>query len=314
MSGNITYTSPHDAPVLIGVIGGSGMYNFQAMQDVKHYSMMTPYGAPSGDVRVANVGGVWCAFIPRHGYQHTLTPDEVNYRANIFALKVLGVKYLIAVNAVGSLDERYKPGDIVLADQFIDRTTGRRSTFFENGIVAHVCYGYPASETFRNLAHKSISKAIPQINAKLSNQFADWKLHSGATMVTMSGPQFSTRAESILNKSLNGHLIGMTTATEAKLAREAEMAYLVIAAVTDMDSWSDAPHVDAESVIKVMRANQEKVQMSLVEVLVDLGANMFEDPAHNALEFAISTKEEAITKEVKQRLAPLLAKYPRFAV
>lgn len=306
------YTSPHDAPVLIGVIGGSGTYNLNAMQNVKKYTIPTPYGMPSGSISVATVSGVLCAFIPRHGYSHEFTPDEVNYRANIYALKLLGVKYLIGVNAVGSLDAEYQPGDMVLVDQLIDRTTGRRTTFFGEGIVAHVDYAYPLSANFRKLAHDTLTKAMGKLTTAVSGG-KPWKLHNGATLVTMSGPQFSTRAESLINKSLNGHLIGMTTSTESKLAREAEMAYLVVAAVTDMDAWSDAPHVDAESVRKVMAANVEKVQLIVVELIAAVSANQFDDPAHHCLEYAVPTKPEAITKEVRQRIAPLMAKYPIFA-
>nr|CCC91757.1 putative methylthioadenosine phosphorylase [Trypanosoma congolense IL3000] len=308
----IMYTSPHDVPVLIGVIGGTGTYSVEAMQNIKHYTIPTPYGMPSGNVWVATVSGVLCAFIARHGYNHEFTPDEVNYRANVYAMKLLGVKYLIGANAVGSLDEKFLPGDIVLADQIIDRTTGRHSTFFGNGIVAHVDYAYPLSAKFRQLALDVLMKLMPELIEE-TGASKPWKLCEGATLVTMSGPQFSTRAESFVNKNLGGHLIGMTTATEAKLAREAEMAYLVLAAVTDMDAWTDGAHVDSRGVREVMALNVRKLQVFIVELIKAVASRPFDDPAHSCMEYAVTTKPSAITKEVRQRVAPLLVKYPQYA-
>ncbi|ORC85071.1 methylthioadenosine phosphorylase [Trypanosoma theileri] len=320
----MTNSNPHGSEVLVGVIGGSGIYRLDALKDAKYYTIDTPFGAPSGEVCVANVNGVACAFIPRHGPNHSLNPSEVNYRANIYALKLLGVRYLLAVNAVGSLDAACHPGDVVLVDQVIDRTVGRPSTFFEKGIVAHVDYAYPTSNAFRQLAYDAILKVFPDSAAPVENVNKDdemssyaarpWRLHKSGTAVTMEGPQFSTRAESLWNKSLGAHLIGMTTATEAKLAREAEMAYLVIATVTDMDSWCDGiPHVQAVDARRVMAANAEKSQKIMVEIIDAIGRSRFTDPAHSSMAYAVCTKPEAITREVRLRLAPLLAKYPQFA-
>ncbi|KAH9588779.1 Nucleoside phosphorylase domain [Trypanosoma melophagium] len=320
----MTNSNPHGSEVIVGVIGGSGIYRLEALQDAKYYAIDTPFGAPSGDVCVANVRGVACAFIPRHGPNHSFNPSEVNYRANIYALKLLGVRYLVAVNAVGSLDAACHPGDVVLVDQVIDRTVGRPSTFFEKGIVAHVDFAYPTSKTFRQLARDAILHVFPEAAAPVEATNKDdqmsvyasrpWRLHESGTAVTMEGPQFSTRAESLWNKSLGAHLIGMTTATEAKLAREAEMAYLVIATVTDMDSWCDGiPHVQAVDTWKVMAENAERSQRIMVEVIDSIGRNNFTDPAHSSMANAVCTKPDAITREVRLRVAPLLAKYPQFA-
>ncbi|ESL09031.1 methylthioadenosine phosphorylase [Trypanosoma rangeli SC58] len=302
-------SNPHGGPVLVGVMGGSGVYHLHTLGDAKYYAIDTPFGRPSADVCVATVGGVQCAFLPRHGVGHTLNPSEVNYRANVYAMKLLGVRYLIAINAVGSLASEYKPGDLVLVDQIIDRTTARKSTFFEDGIVAHCDYAFPISGAFRTLARDVLHRTFPGLAAGTEG----WQLHESGTIVTMEGPQFSTKAESLMNKQLGGHLIGMTTAPEAKLAREAEMAYLVIAMVTDMDAWSDAPHVLGADVQKTMALNIEKTRKSSLELIAAVGAAPFADPAHSTLQHAIATVPSATTKEVRERLALLLANYPSYA-
>lgn len=194
--------------------------------------MDTPFGRPSGLVCVAKVRNVTCAFIPRHGPHHSFNPTQVNYRANICALKQLGVKYVLAINAVGSLDDRYQPGDLVVVDQLIDRTYGRKSTFFEGGIVVHADFAHPTSHLFSKLAYTAMLHCFPGVGEGT----ADFSIHPSGTLVTMEGPQFSTKAESLMNKQLGGHLIGMTASTQAKLAREAEMAYCLVAMVTDMDA------------------------------------------------------------------------------
>lgn len=303
-------TNPHGSQVIVGVIAGSGLYKlFTAENDVKYYKIETPFGSPSADVCVAVVNGVSCAFIPRHGSGHTLNPSEVNYRANIYALKLLGVRYLIGINAVGSLDSAFMPGDLALVDQIIDRTTKRQTTYFEDGIVAHVDYAFPTSRIFRFAARDLIHKSFPG----LSEGKLGWRLHEKATTVTIEGPQFSTKAESQWNKSIGAHLVGMTTSTEAKLAREAEMAYVVIAMVTDMDAWSDAPHVIGNNVCNVMAENAEKTRKCVMQLIEMVGNNPFVDPAHSSLEHAICTKIDAVPKAVRQRLAIFLTKYSQFA-
>lgn len=304
------YANPHPEPVTIAVIGGSGVYKLDCLEDAKYYDITTPFGAPSAAVCVAKVSGVTCAFLPRHGQHHQHNPSEVNYRANICALKQLGVRYIIAINAAGSLDADYVPGDLVVCDQLVDRTFARKSTFFDNGVVAHVDFAHPMSRTLRTLTAEALRDCFPEVAAGKGA----FKIHNTGTIVTMEGPQFSTKAESLLNKQLGGHLIGMTTSTEAKLAREAEIAYVTVAMVTDMDAWSDAPHVDTAQVMKVVAANAEKAQRYPPVIIKALADNLYDDPAHHALTHAIVTKMDFLTQEVRERLAPIVAeKYPTYA-
>ncbi|CAG9568263.1 putative methylthioadenosine phosphorylase [Leishmania major strain Friedlin] len=304
------YGNPHKEPVAIAVIGGSGVYKLNCLQDAVYHDVPTPYGNPSGQLCVAKVDGVPCVFLPRHGPHHQYNPSEINYRANICALKQMGVRYILAINAVGSLDESYKPGDLVLCDQIIDKTYMRKATFFEDGVVVHADFAHPTSRIFNSIVHEALLRCFPDVAAGKGT----FQIHSSGTLVTMEGPQFSTKAESLLNKQMGGHLIGMTSATEARLAREAEIAYATVAMVTDMDAWSDAPHVDAAQVTKVMAANVEKAQRYPPEIIKSLAQNLFDDPAHHTLEYAIVTKPEHIPAETKQRIAPLVAsKYPQFA-
>ncbi|KAK7198386.1 methylthioadenosine phosphorylase [Novymonas esmeraldas] len=304
------FGNPHSEPIAIAVIGGSGVYKLDCLQDATYYDVPTPYGNPSGQLCVAKVDGVSCVFLPRHGPHHHLNPSEVNYRANICALKQMGVRYLLAINAVGSLDDAYQPGDLALCDQVVDKTYARKTTFFEGGVVAHVDFAHPISATFNTIAYGALRDCFPDAAAGKGT----FKIHSSATLVTMEGPQFSTRAESLFNKQIGGHLIGMTSATEARLAREAEIAYATVAMVTDMDAWSDAPHVDVAQVMKVVAANGEKAQRYPRAIITALAQNTFDDPAHHALKYAIMTKPEHIPAEAKERIAPLVAaKYPRYA-
>lgn len=284
----------------MGVIGGSGVYNLECLQNAERVAIETPFGKPSDEVCIAVVRGVRCAFIPRHGRHHVFTPSEVNYRANIFALKTLGVKYLISITAVGSLDEDYKPGDLVLPDQLIDKTYARQATFFGNGIVGHVPFAHPFTPELRSVMAAAIKSALP-----------DCRLHEKATIVTMEGPAFSTKAESILNKKQGAHLIGMTTATEAKLAREAEMAYGVVSMVTDTDAWSDEPHVDVATVVKTLKDNANKAQVyppAIIEAIAAADKEGFSCEAFTALQYAIMTAPDHIPEEQKKRLEPLIGR------
>nr|AGT02733.1 S-methyl-5'-thioadenosine phosphorylase [Strigomonas galati] len=305
------YSSPHPVPVRFGVIGGSGVYKLECLTNAHSYKMETPFGTPSDAIVVAELQGVPCAFLPRHGAAHSLNPSEVNYRANICAMKQLGVEVLLAINAVGSLDENYQPGHLAFVSQLIDRTVARQSTFFEKGIVAHVDFAHPTSTYYTKLALEATAAVLPP---------PQQVLHATATAVTMEGPCFSTKAESIRNKKEGAHLIGMTTATEAKLAREAEMAYVCIAMVTDMDAWSDAPHVDVSVVYKTMQENAHKAQLYPPAIIarwaqeINKETNaLTEDPAFNALKYGIMTTPDHMSAEVKARMAPLLRKkYTRF--
>lgn len=291
-------------PVLVGVIGGSGVYNLQCLENATSVAIDTPFGKPSDDVCIATVRGVRCAFLPRHGRHHVFTPSEVNYRANIFALKSLGVKYILSITAVGSLDAEYKPGDLAVADQLIDKTYAREATFFGKGIVGHVPFCFPFTPELRTVVIKAIKEVLPES-----------RVHEKGTLVTMEGPAFSTKAESLLNKHQGAHLIGMTTATEAKLAREAEIAYAAVSMVTDTDSWSDEPHVDVDTVMKTLHKNSEKAQLyppAIIEAIGKAEKEGFTCEAFTALEFAIMTHPEAIPEERKKSLAPLIGRLKRF--
>ena len=291
-------------PVLFAVIGGSGVYKMKmiASSNAKYYDVPTPFGAPSDAIAVAEVSGVRCAFLPRHGRDHIFTPSEVPYRANIFALKKLGVQYLLSISAQGSLTAAMRPGDLTVVSQFVDTTYLRKNTFFGNGIVGHVPFGEPTCPIFRELAVKAIQEALPSV-----------KVHNGGTSVTMEGPQFSSKSESLHNKSIGAELIGMTTVTESKLAREAEMAHCVVAMVTDMDAWTDEPHVDVSTVMKTLEMNGANAQIypqAIIEAFVKHGP--WASEAHGALKYAVMTHLEAIPEKIKVDLAPLFAKYPQF--
>lgn len=300
--------SPYPEPVLLGVIGGSGVGKLDCLEDAQQFDIMTPFGKPSAPVTIAKVSGFPCAFLPRHGTGYNLLPSEVNNQANIYAFKLLGVKYVLAINAVGSLDDEYRPGDLALVNQLIDKTYRRATTFFGNGAVAFTDFAHPFSEQFRRISYDALMSIFPE--AKNGESF---RIHKNATIVTMEGPQFSTKAESLLNKQSGGHLIGMTTAPEAKLAREAEMAYCTVAMVTDNDAWSDKPHVDVSQVVATMTANSAKAQKFPPAIIQALQKNLFTDPAHDSLKFAIMTKPEVIPKETKEKLYHLVgAKYEQF--
>jgi 5'-methylthioadenosine phosphorylase len=291
-------SSPVPEPVLYGVIGGSGVYKMEGLEDPKEYAISTPFGDPSDKITVAKVHGVYCAFLPRHNRHHYYTPTEVNYRANIYALKILGVKYLLSITATGSLQDHMRPGDMVVVDQLIDKSYARESTFFGNGCVAHAVFAHPTCALFNQRAFEAIQAALPAV-----------KVHPKGCLVTMEGPAFSTKAESLLNKQSGGDLIGMTTATESKLAREAEMAHCVIAMVTDMDAWSDEPHVDVSVVIATLTRNGNNAQIFTKAIIGELAKEQFVSEAHSALAVAIMTPKDCIPIGTKLRLQALIGKY-----
>jgi 5'-methylthioadenosine phosphorylase len=286
------------APVLIGVIGGSGVYKMGFLRETESVDIHTPFGAPSDSIIISTVHGIRCAFLPRHGRNHTLTPTEVNYRANVYAMKTLGVKYLVSVTAVGSLREELVPSDFVLVDQLIDRTVHRVSTFFGNGCVGHVPFGHPLCDKFRAIAFDAAKLVLP-----------DTKIHNGGTLVTMEGPVFSTKAESLMNRQFGGHLIGMTSSTESKLAREAEMAHLVVAMVTDTDAWKDEDHVDVAKVMEIMKRNSANVQILVEKIIEMVSKTPFTSEAHDACKVAIMTPHHKIPDQVKRDLAPIIGRY-----
>lgn len=292
-----TRTLDTPARCAIGVIGGSGLYAMEGLSDVEELRLSTPYGEPSDAFVLGTLKGRRVAFLPRHGRGHRLNPSEVPARANIYAFKQLGVSYLISVSAVGSLREEYAPGHVVVPDQLYDRTRGHRpDTFFEGGVVAHVGFDRPF---------------CPELGERLfaAARAAGATVHRGGTLVVMEGPAFSTRAESEENRRRGHSLIGMTALPEAKLAREAEIAYATLAMVTDYDVWHpDHDSVTVEAVMAVLQANVVLSQRIVVEAVERIGDG-FSSPAHSALATAIVTDRARISPETSERLRLIAGKY-----
>jgi len=280
----------------VGIIGGSGLYNLKELEKVNNVQLDTPFGKPSSDFLTGEVHDIPVIFIPRHGLGHVLLPTEIPFRANIWGLKKLGVTHLISVGAVGSLKEEIIPGHMVFPDQFIDLTRHRTSTFFGNGVVAHVQFGDPVCP---NLSEKLVQAA----------QAVGATIHLGGTYICMEGPAFSSRAESLLYRSWGADVIGMTNAQEAKLAREAEMAFVSIALATDYDCWHvSESEVNVEDIIKVMHENVETARRIIVETLRNLPSN-FPNSQKDALKFALITEKSKIPQKTRSDLDLLLSKY-----
>jgi 5'-methylthioadenosine phosphorylase len=281
----------------IGVIGGSGLYQMDGLEDVREERVTTPFGDPSDALIHGRLGGAELVFLPRHGRGHRYNPSEVNYRANIFALKAAGVEWIVSVSAVGSLREEIAPGEVVIIDQFIDRTSRRENTFFEKGIVAHVAFGDPVCNTLRGFLLESCRETGATH-------------HDGGTYVCMEGPAFSTRAESNLHRSWGASVIGMTNMPEAKLAREAEISYATLAMATDYDCWH--PHHEAvtvDQVIALVNANAALAKRIVANTVPKLVAYGKPAPASTALASSIMTSPSAISPETRRILAPLIGKY-----
>jgi 5'-methylthioadenosine phosphorylase len=288
------------ADIKIGIIGGSGLYKMEALQNVEEVKVTTPFGDPSDALIVGELNGTKVVFIARHNRNHNLTPSEVPYRANIHAMKQMGVEYLISASAVGSLREEVKPLDLVLPDQFIDRTKGRQSTFFGDGIVAHIAFGEPICPQLQQVLADSIA----------SLNLPDITCHQGGTYVCMEGPAFSTKAESNMYRQLGGTIIGMTNLPEAKLAREAEMAYATLALSTDYDCWHpDHDSVTVEMVIANLGKNAVNAQRVIQETVQRITAKPFVSVAHNALQYAIITPPAGMNPATKDKLKLLIGKY-----
>lgn len=286
--------------IAIGILGGSGLYQMEALQNPQEQRIDTPFGPTSDAIITGTLDGVPVAFLARHGRHHHLLPTEVPYRANIWALKTLGVRYLLSVSAVGSLQMAAKPLDIVLPDQFIDRTRNRVSTFFGDGLVAHIAFGDPICAALSGLVAEAIdSLALSEVT-----------LHRGGTYLCMEGPAFSTRAESQLYQSWGATVIGMTNLPEAKLAREAEIAYCTIALVTDYDCWHpNHDSVTTEMVIGNLHRNADNARSIIRETVRRLGAQPPASIAHQALAGALLTPLDKVPTATLDRLAPLLAPY-----
>jgi 5'-methylthioadenosine phosphorylase len=276
----------------VGVIGGSGLYDIEGLTAVREMRVRTPFGTPSDAIVVGILDGTRVAFLSRHGRGHRLSPSEINYRANIYALKSLGVSRVISISAVGSMKESIRPGDVVLPDQFIDLTKRRAGSFFEGGMVAHVAFGEPICA---GLA-QDLEKAAHQVGAAL---------HRGGTYLCMEGPQFSTKAESRLYRQWGVDVIGMTNMPEAKLAREAELCYATIALVTDYDCWHDTEEaVTVEAILATLHRNvalAKRILKTVVPSVADAPACS----CHRALDNAIVTAPKSVPAGVRKKLALL---------
>lgn len=275
---------------VIGIIGGSGLYAIDALEDAQWIEVKSPFGEPSDAILCGRIGEVQLRFLPRHGRGHRLSPGGVNARANIDALKRAGCTDILAISAVGSLDEKLAPGQFVAVDQFIDVTRGRAASFFENGFVAHVGFADPVCPRLSKLAAKAATKS-------------GGKANEGATYVAIEGPAFSTRAESRLYKQWGGQVIGMTAMPEAKLAREAELPYALLAMVTDYDAWREGEAaVSVDQVVEQMHANATLAREAIVEFVKALPKSREASPIDRALDDAVLTNPEKFDRELLTKL------------
>ena len=281
----------------IGIIGGSGLYHIEGFTRQKWVTVKTPFGSPSDQLLTGKLAGREVVFLPRHARGHRILPSELNHRANIWALKELGVQWIVSVSAVGSLQAKYKPCDIVLPNQFFDRTKrSSEHTFFGRGIVAHIAFADPICEELRQL----LLKAARKLRATV---------HDGGTYVNMEGPAFSTRAESLANHRAGFDVIGMTNLGEAKCAREAEIAYANLAMITDYDCWKvDEAHVTVDLVLENLRRNAEMAKQIVSAVIPQIPTEP-NWPCHSALGSSIMTDRKLWPAKTRKELAPLLAKY-----
>ncbi len=291
--------APRRPPVRLGVIGGSGLYQMPGIEDAREVRMRTPFGAPSDALMVGTVDGVGVAFLPRHGRGHRLLPSEINYCANVYALKSLGCEFLLSVSAVGSLRAEIRPGDVVVPDQFIDKTTKRRTTFFGDGLVGHVTFGDPVCAT--------LSKLV--VEAARAERGEASGIHPRGTYVCMEGPQFSTRAESELHRQWRADVIGMTNASEAKLAREAELCFGTLALATDYDCWNaSAGDVEIGEILRILKEGTDRAQRIVRRVVGRLPAAR-ECPCASALATALITDRASIPRARVRELGPIVGKY-----
>lgn len=284
--------------IVIGIVGGSGLYQMEALEDPREHAIDTPFGRPSDAIVSGRVRGTEVAFLARHGRGHRLIPSEVPYRANIYAMKTLGVRYLMSISAVGSLREDIRPLDVVLPDQFIDLTRRRDATFFGDGAVAHVSMAQPVCANLAQvLAQAHVDADLPD----------ETRMHRGGTYVCIEGPAFSTLAESQWYRSLGASVVGMTNMPEAKLAREAQIAYATLALVTDYDCWHPREAaVTAELAIANLTRNADTARRVLIEAIAALAARWPASGAHTALASGLVTRPDSMPDTVRARLAALL--------
>lgn len=280
----------------IGVIGGTGLYKMEELQEVEEVSVRTPFGDPSDAILIGRLGKRKVAFLARHGRGHRISPGELPSRANIYALKSLGVKFIISVNSAGSFREEIRPGDLVIPDQLIDRTKNRPSTFFEGGLVAHISFAEPFCPVLSEVLYRAALEAGARV-------------HRGGTFLVIEGPAFSTRAESRLYRSWGADIIGMTTLPEAKLAREAEICYASLAFATDYDSWLEKLEpVNVETITSVLSQNVEMARR-IIRLAVERVPGKRECECAHALKNAIVTAPELIPERVRKDLSLLIGKY-----
>lgn len=286
------------AQAKVGVIGGSGLYEIEGLADIETVSIDTPFGKPSDDIVVGTLSGVRVAFLPRHGRGHRISPSELPARANVWAMKALGVTHLISISAVGSLREEIAPRDVVIPDQIIDRTKGvRPASFFGDGMVVHVAFAEPYCAELCQIVYDAARK----VGAKV---------HKGGTMVVMEGPQFSTKAESHFYRQIGGHLIGMTALPEAKLAREAEICYCTVAMVTDYDCWHESEEaVTVDMVVANLLANVDTAKAIIKAALPGINSAERKCPCPTALANAFITRRDVIPKDRIEKLKLLVGKY-----
>jgi 5'-methylthioadenosine phosphorylase len=305
--------------VSVGVIGGSGVYDIEGLTDIQRINIDTPFGPPSDEIVVGTLEGVRVAFLPRHGRGHRISPSELPARANVWAMKALGVTNLLSVSAVGSLREELRPRDIVIPDQILDRTKGiRPATFFGEGIVAHIAFAEPYCPALNETVYRAAQRVVDLSSAKSADGEGP-AVHLGGTMIVMEGPQFSTKAESHFYRQIGGDIIGMTALPEAKLAREAEICYCTVAMVTDYDCWHESEEaVTVEMIVGNLLANAELVKKIVASVVPALdptpaaaGAETRQCGCDKALANAIITNREAMPKEQVEKLGLLLNKYLR---
>jgi 5'-methylthioadenosine phosphorylase len=295
--------------ITIGIIGGSGLYDMAELTDREERQVETPFGDPSAPYVVGTLGGKRVAFLARHGAGHRLLPSELNFRANIFGFKKLGVEFILSASAVGSLKEQYRPLDLLMPDQFFDSTQGRVSTFFGRGLVAHVGFAHPFCGPLSDVAYDAARSAGLAAGGGSGSQPSGPAVHKGGTYVCMEGPQFSTLAESQRYRSWGMDVIGMTNLQEAKLAREAEICYATIALVTDYDCWHpDHDQVTVEMIIANLTQNARTAQQVIAGAVARLPLDRTCECA-SALKHAIITRPDAIPDAVKRELAPIVRKY-----
>jgi 5'-methylthioadenosine phosphorylase len=284
------------AETIVGVIGGSGLYEMEGLEEVQKISLTTPFGDPSDSFMVGRLEGVKIAFLPRHGKGHRISPSSLNFRANIYALKLLGAQWIIGVSAVGSMKESIHPGDMVIPNQFIDRTTGRPNTFFSDGIVGHISLADPVCPVLSQLLYQAGQKVGATV-------------HKDGTYLCIEGPQFSTRAESKLYRTWGVDIIGMTNIPEAKLAREAEICYATIAFATDYDCWhQEAGDVSIGEVLRILAQSTQTAKSAIRNVVKHLPEKR-ECICSTALKHALITGKTMIPEKTKKDLEPIIGKY-----